>query len=74
MLAGNNWKFVLNMTRLVIKLLNCTTGLSNFIKSIESMESMESIESIESIESTESTDILTSQLTSHLMSHFDETF
>ena len=29
LIAGNGWKFVLNMSRLVIQLLNCTTGLSN---------------------------------------------
>ena len=26
-MAGNGWKFVPNMTRLVIKFMNCTTGL-----------------------------------------------
>ena len=29
LMAGKGWKFCLNMTRLFIKLLNCTTGLSN---------------------------------------------
>ena len=27
-MAGNGWKFVLNMSRLVIQLLNCTTDLN----------------------------------------------
>ena len=33
-MAGNVCKFVLNMTRLVIKLLNCSTGLSNFTQTV----------------------------------------
>ena len=33
-MAVNGRKFVLNMTRLVIKLLNCTTGLKNFAQRV----------------------------------------
>ena len=33
-MAGNGWKFVLNMTRLVIKLLNCTTDFQILLKEL----------------------------------------
>ena len=34
LMAGIGWKFVLNMPRLVIQLLNCTTGLSNLTERV----------------------------------------
>ena len=34
LMAGNCWKFVNNMSRLIIQLLNCTSGISNLTQMV----------------------------------------